>query len=131
MPSSSKQTSVEDLLGEPVSGNVTNTLLRSGDSVGCVDQLCYNSFESQVTTNNRPETSRSNASYSQLSGIQDYGAISKRSIGVAYKIIEDRSGDNGDVAANMLRSGMKLAETSLTWPFELFNLVRNSVGHGH
>lgn len=80
---------------------------------------------------NRPETSRSSSNGSQSSGIKDYGAISKGGIGIAYKILEDGSDGNESVTANILGSGIKLAETALTWPFELFNLVRNSVGHDH
>lgn len=48
----------------------------------------------------------------------EYGAISKGGIGIAYKILKDGSDGNEGVAANILGSGIKLAETALTWPFE-------------
>lgn len=147
------------LLGDMISvENATNTLLRSIVGSGSTEwvflnsvhgglgllTVCCNRFESQVIATgtgqistgalisqfyNRPENSRSSSSDSQSSGITDYGAISKGGIGVAYKILKDGSDGNEGIAANILGSGIKLAGTALTWPFELFNLVRNSVGH--
>ncbi|KAF8423266.1 multidrug and toxin extrusion protein 1 [Tirmania nivea] len=141
MPSSSKQIPGEEngpLLDNLSVENVTKTLLRS-IGVALLSGFFF-LFDSQVTTAtgsistgaltsqfyNRPETSRSISSGSQSSWIKDYGAISERSIGIAYKILKDGSEGNEGVAVNILGSGIKLAETALTWPFELFNLVRNS-----
>lgn len=86
-------------------------------SAGAILSQCYN------PNTNRPESSESSGS----SVAQNYGALSKGGIGIAYKILKDGDAGNSGVAGNILGSGMKLAENALTWPFELLDLAKNSV----